>query len=412
MAAFDYVALTLAGTQKKGTLEADSLRQARQLLREQKLTPLNVLEAAEKHQEAQRFFGLPIGPLLGFGRGLNARDLALITRQMATLVQAGLPLEEILSAVAQQSESPRVSSMLLAIRSKVLEGHSLANSLGEFPRAFPHLYRATVAAGEHSGHLDLVMNRLADYTENSQTFRQKIQMAMIYPVVLLLLAIAIVSGLMVYVVPDVIKVFVGTGQELPALTQGLVALSAFIASYGWLLALALMAMFMGFRYSLRAPAFRLRVHKRLLHLPFIKRLSRGFNTARYASTLSILSTSGVPLVDGMKIACEVLSNEYLQLQLKTATQRVSEGMSLHKALEESQYFPPMMLHMIASGEASGELDNMLERTAQYQERDLQSLVTVLVGLFEPFMLLLMGVTVLLIVLAILLPILNLNQLVA
>lgn len=408
MAAYDYQALDFHGSQQKGTLEADSLRQARQLLRERQLTPLKVEASAAQEQPGARLGGLK----LSWSRGLSARDLALITRQMATLVQAGLPLEEILAAVAAQSERPRLRSMLLAVRGKVLEGHALAQSLAEFPRAFPHLYRATVAAGEHSGHLDLVMNRLADYTENSQVFRQKIQMAMIYPILLLLLSILIVSGLMVYVVPDVIKVFVGTGQELPALTQGLVALSALVSRYGWLLLLAVVASVIALRYCLRLPKFRMRLHRQWLHLPLVKRLSRGFNTARYASTLSILSSSGVPLVDGMKIASEVLSNEYLQQHLHTATQRVSEGMSLHRALAESGYFPPMMLHMIASGEASGELDAMLARTAQYQERDLQSLVTVMVGLFEPAMLLLMGVTVLLIVLAILLPILNLNQLVA
>ncbi len=406
MAAFDYIALKPNGSQKKGTLEADSPRQVRQLLREQQLTPLEVSEASNrqnKEQGAKRYFN--------FSQGMSASDLALITRQMATLVQAGLPLEEILSAVAAQTELPKVRSMLLAIRSKVLEGHSLAQSLAEFPRAFPHLYRATVAAGEHSGHLDLVMNRLADYTENSHAFHQKIKMAMIYPILLLLLAIAIVTGLMVFVVPDVIKVFVGSGRELPGLTRGLVSLSDFIGSYGWLVIVAIVLAVFGMRYILQQPKLRLRYHKQLLHLPFVQRMSRGFNTARYASTLSILSSSGVPLVEGMKIASEVLSNEYLQQRLHSASLRVTEGMSLNKALAETGYFPPIMLHMIASGEASGELDQMLERTSSFQERDLQNLVTVMVGLFEPAMLLFMGVTVLLIVLAILLPILNLNQLV-
>jgi general secretion pathway protein F len=255
------------------------------------------------------------------------------------------------------------------------------------------------------------MNRLADHTETSHAFRQKVQMAMVYPILLLVMAVAIVAGLMVYVVPDVIKVFVGTGQQLPALTRGLVAISDFIGSWGWLCLPVILLLVVGGSALLRQPHIRLRFHRQLLHFPFIKRLSRGFNAARYASTLSILSSSGVPLVDGMKIATQVLSNEFLKDKLQTATQQVTEGGSLHQALDDTGYFPPMMLHMIASGEASGELDSMLERTATHQESDLQNFITVVVGLFEPIMLLFMGVTVMLIVMAILLPILNLNQLV-
>lgn len=407
MAVFDYQALNTQGQTRKGSMEADSARQARQQLREQGLIPLLLEEAAEKHQGRK----LSLSGFKLSGPTLSARELALVTRQLATLIQSSLPLEESLAAIAQQSESARVKSLMLAVRSKVLEGHSLANSLGEFPRAFPKLYRATVAAGEHSGHLDKVMNRLADHTETSHAFRQKVQMAMVYPILLLVMAVAIVAGLMVYVVPDVIKVFVGTGQELPALTRGLVAISDFIGNWGWLCVPVILLLVLAGGALLHRPHFRLSFHRQLLHLPFIKRLSRGFNAARYASTLSILTSSGVPLVDGMKIATQVLSNEFLKDKLQLATQQVTEGGSLHQALDDTGYFPPMMLHMIASGEASGELDAMLERTATHQESDLQNFITVVVGLFEPIMLLFMGVTVMLIVMAILLPILNLNQLV-
>ena len=293
----------------------------------------------------------------------------------------------------------------------MLEGHSLADSLAEFPRAFPRLYRATVAAGEHSGHLDKVMNRLADHTEESQQFKQKIQMAMIYPCLLIVLSLAMVTGLMVYVVPDVIEVFVGSGQELPTITRALVTTSDFIAEFGLAMLVFIILLVIAIYKLLQHPALKLRFHKKLLQLPFVQRFSRGFNTARYVSTLSILTGSGLALVEAMRISCDVLGNEHLRNALKAATQRVSEGSSLNKALEESGYFPPMMLHMIASGEASGELDQMLDRTADYQARDLQNLVTVLVGLFEPFMLMFMGVMVFLIVMAILMPILNMNQLV-
>jgi len=234
---------------------------------------------------------------------------------------------------------------------------------------------------------------------------------MIYPCLLVLLSITMVSGLMIYIVPDVIKVFINTGQPLPTLTVGLVAISDFVGRYGLLLLLLPVILAAIGRQLMQKENVRLQVHKRLLHLLFIKRFSRGFNTAQYASTLSILTSSGLPLVDAMRISTDVLGNDYLRVQMQQATLRVQEGSSLHDSLSLSGYFPPMMLHMIASGEASGELDSMLERTADYQAKDLQNLVTVLVGLFEPAMLLFMGVTVLLIVMAILLPILNMNQLV-
>src|SRR5690554_3066815 len=359
MPAFDYKALDRRGKQTSGVIEADSARAVRQQLRDKGMAPLAVEPAAEKQSKGASFSR----------RGsLSASDLALVTRQLSTLIQSGIPIEQALSAAAQQSEKPAMKGMLIAIRAKVMEGYTLADSLGEFPRAFPRLYRSTVAAGEHAGHLDLVLNRLADYTEARQEARQKIQLAAIYPIILTFVAIAIVVFLLTYVVPDIIEVFVKQGQELPGLTQAMLTASDFLSSYGVFLLLLLVAAFMAFRYALTKPAFRMRFHKRLLHLPLFAGMVRGVNTARYASTLSILTTSGVPLVDAMRIAGEVLSNDYLRQQLKEAARKVSEGGSLHRALDQSGYFPPMMLHMIASGEASGELDSMLERTANMQEK--------------------------------------------
>lgn len=402
MPAYEYKALDARGKQKQGVVEADAPRAVRQQLREKGLTPLAVEPAVQKRS--------PSNPL-GSGGTLAAADLALVTRQLATLIQSGIPIEQALSATAQQTSKPRIRSMLIAIRAKVMEGYTLADSLSEFPKAFPRLYRSTVAAGEHAGHLDLVLNRLADYTENRQEARQKIQLAAIYPIILSFVAIAIVVFLLTYVVPDIIDVFLKQGQELPALTQAMLAMSEFLSSYGVYLVILLVAAFMVFRYALTKPAFRMRFHKRLLHLPLFSGMVRGVNTARYASTLSILTTSGVPLVDAMRIAGEVLSNDYLRQELKEAARKVSEGGSLHRALDQSGYFPPMMLHMIASGEASGELDSMLERTATMQENTLQSKMAAIVGLFEPMMLLVMGVVVLIIVMAIMLPILNMSNLV-
>lgn len=403
MAAFEYKALDAQGRQKKGVLEADSARQIRQQLRDKGWIPLSVDAAIEKGNQKQLFSGR--------GKRLSVPQLALVTRQLATLIQSGIPIEESLRAASDQSDKPAIRSILLAVRAKVLEGHTLADSLGEFPAAFPKLYRSTVAAGEHAGHLDLVLNRLADYTEARQQARQKIQLAAIYPVILSMVAISIVVFLLTYVVPDIISVFLRNGQELPALTQALLTVSGFLTEWGMYIGIGLMLGAFTFVKMLKKDSFRRRYHRRLLHLPFISKLSRGTNTARFASTLSILTSSGVPLVDAMRISGEVLSNDVLKTHIQDAAQMVSEGSSLKKALEQSGYFPPMMLHMIASGEASGELDSMLERTARNQENDLESLISTVVGLFEPLMLLLMGGIVLIIVLAIMLPILSMSNLV-
>lgn len=403
MAAFEYKALDHKGKQKKGVIEADSARQVRQQLREKGLAPLEVELSNEKQGKSASGSSR---------RRLSVKELALLTRQIATLIQSGIPIEETLSAVASQSEKTNVRSMLLAVRAKVLEGYTLADSLAEFPSAFPTLYRSTVAAGEHAGHLDLVLNRLADYTEARQQARQKIQLAAIYPVILCFVAISIVVFLLTYVVPDIIEVFVNNGQDLPSLTQGLLAVSDFLGKWGLAIVLVLVAAGAVFKFMLKKDGFRFAYHKRLLHMPFIQKISRGANTSQFASTLSILNSSGVPLVDAMRISSEVLTNDCLKASLAEAAQKVSEGANLHNSLEQTGYFPPMMIHMIASGESSGELDEMLERTASHQESDLQGLIETIVGLFEPLMLLFMGGVVLVIVLAIMLPILNMSNLVA
>ncbi|MFV0454421.1 MAG: GspF family T2SS innner membrane protein variant XcpS [Pseudomonas sp.] len=403
MAAFEYLALDPRGREQKGLIEADSPRQARQLLRDKQWSPLEVRQARAKESSGTGGFS--------FGRGLSARDLALVTRQLATLVQAALPIEEALRAAAAQSGSQKIKSMLLAVRGRVMEGHSLAASLREYPSAFPELYRATVAAGEHAGHLGLVLDQLADYTDQRQQSRQKIQLALLYPVILLVASLAIVVLLLGYVVPDVVKVFVNTGQELPALTTGLIAVSEVVQRWGWLIMLGIVALAIGMRQALRDPSIKLRWHSFILRLPLVGRLVRATNTARFASTLAILTRSGVPLVDALGIAAAVIGNLRIRERVVEAAQRVREGGSLTRALEATGEFPPMMLHMIAAGEKSGELDQMLARTAHNQENDLAAQISLLVGLFEPFMLVFMGAVVLVIVLAILLPILSLNQLV-
>lgn len=404
MAAYEYIALDARGKQKKGVLEADSVRQIRQLLRDQGLVPLEVDTARE--QRSTGGFSLA-----NFGRRLGALDRVLFTRQLATLIAAGLPIEEALQAIAQQTEKQSMRSLVMAIRSKLLEGHSLAASLADYPGSFSHLYRSTIAAGEQSGFLDKVLDNLASYEERQFESSRDVEMAMLYPVLLTLFAFGIVGALMVYVVPDMIGVLENMGQELPLSTRILIGLSEFTQAWWWLILAVIAAAVFGIRFLLQQPGIRLAWDRQKLSLPMISRITRSANAARYANTLSILTSSGVPLVEAMNIAAEVVSNQWLKRRLADATQRVSEGASLRASLEGVGYFPPMLLHMVASGESSGELDSMLEKVAIYQQTEVERIVTTLVRLFEPAMLVVMAVLVMFIVMAILLPILTMNQLV-
>lgn len=403
MASFEYIALSDRGRETRGVLEADSGRQARQILRDRGLAPLSV-EVTHERSSSTREFNW-------FKPSLSVAERALVTRQLATLIGAGLPIEEALLAVSRQTDSLRTQKMLSAIRSRVMEGYSLANSFAEYPSAFPDLYRATVAAGESAGHLDLVLNRLAEFTESQQMSRSRIQQALVYPVILFVLTLGILAGLLGYVVPDIVEVFADTGQALPPLTVMIIAMSDFVVAWGVYVLLALVALVFGLRRLLRIPSVRLSWDRRVLHLPLVAKLSRGVNVSQFASTLAILSSSGVPLVDALRIAGEVVSNSWLKQKVEEARVRVSEGSTLNAALEKSGYFPPMLLHMVASGESSGELDDMLGKVAVYMQQDVEMLMGVLLSLFGPMMLIIMGGAVFTIVMAILLPIINLNQLV-
>jgi general secretion pathway protein F len=404
MPAYRFAALDAQGRTRKGSLEGDTPRQVRQVLRERGLTPLEVAEITGRSKEQRN-------RRLGWSQRISATELALVTRQLATLVNSGLPLEQALGAVAHQAERARLSSLLLAVRSKVLEGYALATALGEFPRVFPELYRATVAAGEQSGHLDVVFERLADYTEARQQLRQKIGLALFYPALLTTVALLIVTGLLTYVVPQVVQVFASLGQQLPLLTRVLIALSAFLQQHGWLLLSGLLVLLIGLGYSLRRPDIRRRADRLLLRVPLLSRLIRGINAARYARTFSILMASGVPVLEALRISAQVISNLPMREAVQQAALKVREGSSLHAAISASGYFPAMTVQLIASGEASGRLEAMLERAAGQQERETETLIAALLGIFEPVLILLMGGVVLIIVLAILLPIFDLNQLV-
>lgn len=404
MGAFEYTALDKKGREKKGVLEADTSRQVRQSLRDQGLMPLSVEEVAQKEKRSA-------GRRTLFRRGLSGADLSLFTRQLATLVQSGLPVEEALRACANQTDRARAKSTILAVRSKVMEGHPLAGALSEFPHVFSELYRATVAAGEQAGHLDKVLDRLADYTESRQDLGQKMITALIYPVILLVVATAVVVGLLTYVVPQVVEVFADMDQKLPLMTVIMIGISDFLKQWGYLLLIALVGAIVAYRYMMRLPGPRFAIHGFYLRAPLIARLVRGVNAARFARTFSILASSGVPILDALRITAEVVVNLPMKQAVEQAARKVREGTNLNKALDQSGLFPPMMIHLIASGEASGRLEEMLERAAHTQERELDTLRQVMLGIFEPVIILVMGGVVLAIVLAILLPILQINQLV-
>ena len=404
MGAFEYQALDDKGKQRRGVLEGDTARQIRQKLREQGWIPLEVDEVAEKQSKGKRGG-------LGLGRGASTVEVALLTRQLATLVGSGIPLEEALQAVAQQSDKPRLKNMMTSVRSKVMEGHTLADGLRNFPRAFSDMYCATVAAGEQTGHLEVVLDRLADYTEGRQHMRQKVQLALFYPAGLLIVATLVVVLLLTYVVPKVVEVFSDVGQELPGLTIAVISISDFLRNHGIWLVIGLIIAAIGFSYAMRSGGFRRKVHAFLLRVPLVGRLNRGVNAARFARTFSILAGSGVPILDALRISAQVISNLPMRDAVEDAASRVREGSGVSRALERSAQFPPMMLHLVSSGEASGRLEYMLERAAANQEREVEGTIASILAVFEPMLILVMGGVVLLIVMSILMPIFQLNQLV-
>ncbi|WP_028537156.1 type II secretion system inner membrane protein GspF [Paludibacterium yongneupense] len=399
MASFRYLAQDAAGREVKGMGDADSARAMRAQLRERGLWPVEVKPV------------LAGGGQGGLRRGLSTAELVLLTRQLATLVSAGLPLERALAAVTEQSEQARTRQVLAALRDDILAGKSFAQALAGMPRVFGALYLALVEAGERSGHLDLVLARLADYLEYSQATRQKVLLALAYPAVVSLVALLVVSGLMTYVVPQVVGVFRDTHQTLPWLTRALMACSDFLRQWGLALLLGLLLSGAAARRVLARPGPRLRLHRRLLALPVLGRLLRALNTARMASTLAILVSSGVPLLTAMETARSLLGMVPMRDGLDEAMVRVREGSSLGRALGSSKQFPPVLIHLIGSGEASGTLATMLERAAAQQQQEVERRLATLTTLMEPLLILLMGGVVMVIVLAIMLPILDMNQMV-
>ena len=410
MAAFEYVALDHRGKQRKGVLEGDTARQVRQSLREQSLTPMSVAQISGQKAAARGGAGDTSRPRFALGQSLSDAELALVTRQLATLVQAALPLEEAMQAIGDQSEKARTKRIVLGVRSRVREGYSLADSMSNFPHAFPPLFRATIDAGEQSGKLDGVLERLADYTEDRQGLAQKARTALIYPILLMVMSLGIVAFMLGFVVPKIVKVFETSGNELPLLTRLLLGASDFLQNWWWALIIGIVLIIVGVGRLLQLPGPKARWHAIQLRLPLVGRLTRGLNTARFMRTLSILASSGVPVLDSLRIAGEVINNVVMRRAVEDAAVKIREGASISGSLKAQNVFPPMTLHLLSSGEASGELDRMLERAAVNQEREMDALITGLMSIIEPVIIVVMGIVVLLIVLAILLPIFNMNQL--
>ncbi|MEE9451605.1 MAG: type II secretion system inner membrane protein GspF [Gammaproteobacteria bacterium] len=404
MATFEYTAVNQQGQQKKGVLEGDAPRQIRQQLRDKGLLPLTISTAADRKNQAER------PSWLSFQRKIGAEEVSMLTRQLATLAQAAIPLEEALLTIANQSQQPRVRAVMMEVRSKVLEGYSLAIAMGNFPSIFSKMYRATVDAGEKSGNLANVLERLADHVEQQQAAKKKIRHAMIYPILIVSVSIAIVCFLMLFVVPNIIEVFISNDQSLPAMTMVLITLSDGMQQYGIYGFAALCGLTILWRRLLKRETFKMRVHTYLLKMPILGKIIRLMNCARFFHTLGMLRTAGVSILEAMRIGGSLVSNLQVKKAIETATRQVREGVGISKALGDTGIFPPLSMHLIASGEKSGNLDAMLLRASAYHEEEVTTLTDTIVSLFEPIMIIVMGGIVLFIVLAILLPIFSLDQL--
>lgn len=404
MAAFKFEAMDSTGKIAKGIVEGDSMRLARGRLRDMQLMPLKVELLAEE-LEASTSWARFTQPKL------TSSEVCLITRQISTLLTAGLTVDQVMGAVIEQSENAYAKEVMQGIRAEVLAGNTLSRAFAKYPKIFPDIYRAIVYAGEASGELDKVMLRLAEYTESRNMLKQKMIVAFIYPALVTVVALLVISGLLIYVVPQVVNAFEQSHQRLPWLTLALIALSDFLRVAWPYLLMLLFSTVWAVRTLLKREAIRFRWHQKCLKLPLIGALIRGLNTARLASTLAILVGSGVPIVTSLKAAAQIISNLPMQQAVNQAINMVRDGMPLSRALKTGQLFPPILIHLIASAEATGRLDQMLESAAAQQAREMENRISVLTALLEPVLILLMGAMVLTIVLAILLPIIEMNQLV-
>lgn len=405
MPAFRYEAVDAAGTSQTGVVNADSARAARSELRSQGLVTISIAAIGAQPD------GTGLTGRGSFGDRLSTVELALFTRQLASLLEASLPLEQAFSALLDQAERPYVRDLIASIRAEVMGGTSLSDALAQHPRDFADIYRALVTSGEQIGQLARVLSRLADYIERRNALVQKVRLAFTYPAIVTVVAFLIVIFLLTYVVPQIVSVFASTKQKLPFLTIVMLGVSDFVRHYGWIVLLAVVALVYAWRRALKNPAVRMGWHTWLLTAPVYGKFERSLNTSRFASTLAITTGSGVPILRALQTSRDTLTNVAMRAQVEQAANNVREGASLARALSTHQYFPPMLIHMIRAGEVTGELPAMLERAASSQEQDLERRAMTIAGLLEPALILAMGVVVLLIVLAVLMPIIEINQLV-
>lgn len=406
MAAFSWQALDSGGSLKKGVREADSPKHLRQLLRKEGLNPLSMEEVSGRRARAKSSDRKKNRSAVD--RSFSPADLAMFTRQLATLLRSKMPLEECLRVLSKQTNKTWQRHLITALRSRVAEGMSLADGFRQFPKAFPEYFASTAEAGEQAGKLEAVLERLADYAEEANATRQKVTLSLMYPMVVLVVAIIVVTFLLVKVVPGMIETFQHMQQELPVLTRIMITISEFLQSYGIYFLMGLVLIGFLFKLAYRQDAFRRRMHKFYLKIPLISRVIREVNTARFLRTYGILLSSSVSATNGMNISARVLGSIPIRESLREAADRVREGASIANSLTRTGYFSPMTLNLVSSGEASGNLPEMLERAGEGQERTLQASVSMIVGIMEPLMIVIMGVLVLLIVMAILLPIFQMN----
>lgn len=400
MEAFQYQALDAAGRMVSGVVQADTARQARIQLRAQGLLPsvIGQVRASERAKQP-------------WARSLSSSELSLLTRQLAILLESGLTMEQSLNALIEEAAEPLTHEVLAGVKTEVIAGSSLASALGVYEKSFPDFYRALVHGGEESGALPTVLLHLADYLDSRRALQQKTSLALIYPALVTIVAVMIVTGLLIYVVPQVVQVFQQSRQNLPLLTRALIGLSDFLRSaWPYIIALIIITAVVA-RMMLRREGMRYRWHAMLLRLPGLGPLIRGVNTSRFASTLAILVGGGVPLLKALQSGAHVMSNAVMREAVERSIGRVREGTSLARALGETRVFPPLLVHLVASGEVSGKLEQMLARAARLETQTLERRLAVFLTILEPAMILLMGGIVLLIVLAILLPIIEINQLV-
>jgi len=409
MGAFRYQAINTSGKVVKGTMEGETERQIRSLLRQQKLKPLEVKKAAGNDKSSDKVSWFPSQK--HFSTRISVKDLTLFTRQLASLVQSGMPLAESLQAVVKQTRKDSVKDIVLQVRSRVLEGRSLAQALADYPRTFDSMYRAMVNAGEQSGFLGPVLERLSEYAETSHAARQKLQSAMVYPIILVIVCIGIVVALMVLVVPQLTSVFTRAKQALPWATDLLIGVSDFLQSYGIFCLAAIVGLVFFAKWWIRSPKNLRKWHQILLKLPVIQHIVVQADSSRFASTLSMLIDSGVPLLNSLRISNQTMGNILLREKAEQAAVAVQEGSSLHKALDSTGVFPPLMVQMAASGESNGTLAEQLNYSANSQQRELDLQLSTSLSIIEPATIVFMGVTIGFIMYAIIIPIVNMSDLI-